>query len=348
MLLNRNMPLKIFGKRATGEALKIISNSPNFKKGVFQNPIPTKMSVDPIKVSNDYFKRKKEDSKPKSEVPLVQLDKNSFQKIPSEILKVRWLGHASSIIEMDGLRILTDPVFSERVSPFGFLGPKRLHASPLNLEAVPAVDIVIISHNHYDHLDYTFIKSLRNKAIQFIVPLGVGSYLQHWGIDEKQIRELDWHDSFEMKSVKITATPARHFTGRGILDRNKSFWASFAIQGQQESLFFSGDSGFFQGFENIGNLYGPFDITMIGIGAYNQQWNAIHTNPNEAIKAHHLLRGKYLLPIHWCTFDLAPHHWHEPIEWLLEEAQKEKTSVLLPVPGEAVTASYKDWSFWWR
>jgi L-ascorbate metabolism protein UlaG (beta-lactamase superfamily) len=342
------MQPKIFGKKANGKDLQKIASSHNFKNGVFLNPIATSMSVDPLKVMKDYFKRSKADGKPKVEVPFTPLNSKNFTQKPSSLLQVRWLGHASSIIELDGIRILTDPVFSERVSPFGFMGPKRMHPSPLPLSEIPKVDIVIISHNHYDHLDYDFILAIKHQPIQFIVPLGVGAYLQHWGVSAHQIIELDWHDSFQYQSVSITATPARHFTGRGILDRNKSFWASFAIKGAAESIFFCGDSGFFNGFDEIGIHYGPFDITMIGIGAYNKQWQAIHTNPAEAIEAHHLLRGKHLLPIHWCTFDLAPHHWQEPIEWLLKEAEKRNTSLLIPVPGEEIWANKMDWKFWWR
>ncbi len=330
------MQPKIFGKKATGKELQRIASSPNFKNGVFINPIPTSMSVDPLKVMKDYLRRNKSDGRPKSEVPYVALNAQSFIPEITNQLNVKWLGHASSIIELDGIRILTDPVFSERVSPFGFMGPKRMHPSPLPLSEIPKVDLVIISHNHYDHLDYEFILALKNESIKFVVPLGVGSYLQHWGVSADKIEELDWHDTFQYQSVSITATPARHFTGRGVLDRNKSFWASFAIKGEVESIFFCGDSGFFKGFADIGSQYGPFDITMIGIGAYNKQWQSIHTNPEEAIEAHHLLNGKHLLPIHWCTFDLAPHHWQEPIEWLVDIASKRNTSLLIPIPGTSI------------
>ncbi len=344
--INKMQP-KTFGKRAKGKEKLKLSNSPNFDGTVFKNPIPTSMSINFLKVLKDYVVSNSNLRKPSKPVPIKLVAKNSFNVNPSQELSVRWLGHASSVIEINGKRILTDPVLSERVSPFSFSGPKRLHPNPMSLENLPHIDAIIISHNHYDHLDYEFVSAITEKDIKFIMPLGVGSYLKHWGVNTANIIELDWHSSYSLDDVLITSTPARHFSGRGLLDRNKSQWASFVIESKKQKLFFCGDSGYFDGFKEIGDKYGGFDITMIGIGAYNEQWQAIHTNPAEAVKAHKFLKGKYLLPIHWCTFDLALHSWDEPINWLLKEASKHQVQLILPQPGEAINTTDFENSNWW-
>lgn len=344
------MPLKTFGKLPKGAAFERVRSSSNFNGQSFNNPIPTQMGVKAHRVMKDYFKTRST-RKPEKPIPIANKLKNDFTETPSKALKLMWLGHASLLIEIERIRILTDPVFSDRVSPFAWMGPKRMHDTPFSLNEMPDIDVIVISHNHYDHLDLEFINYVKDHNIRFVVPLAVGETLQHWGIDGENIVELDWHESYTYNNVSFTATPARHFTGRGLLDRNKAFWMSTVIKGSEESLFFCGDSVFFEGFEDIGHQYGAFNFTMIGIGAYNEQWQAIHTNPKEALKAHNLLRGKHFLPIHWCTFDLAPHPWMEPVEWLMQENQKIKSNVIIPKAGEFVTSAIADQyqqEFWWR
>lgn len=340
------MPLNSLGRHPKGDALERISKSPNFREGAFQNPIPTEMKVNPVKVMAEYWKADGKMRQPASRQEALAL--TSAMDMPSETLKVRWLGHASAMLELNGLRILTDPVLSERVSPLPFAGPKRFHDSPLQYDDLPHIDLVVISHNHYDHLDHKLVEALLDTDVKFILPLGVGEYLKSWGMDASRIYEMDWHDTYQTDGITITATPARHFTNRGVLDRNKSLWASFVIQNDTKKVFFCGDSGFFPGFKDIGDQYGPFDITMIGIGAYNEQWAAIHTNPQEAVEAHRLLRGRYLLPIHWCTFDLALHSWSEPIEWTICEAEKHGVDLIIPKVGEVFDASgsYVNGEWW--
>ena len=343
------MQPKIFGRQPAGALLERIRRSPNYSGNGFKNPIPTRMDVNPYKVAKEYWISDSSHRRPKNKISINRLRPIDYSNIPSKSLKVSWLGHASTIVEIGGLRIMTDPVLSDRVSPFRWSGPKRLHASPLQHQDIPHIDAIVISHNHYDHLDFELITYLRDRDIQFITPLGVGESLRYWGIPNKLIYELDWHDDYQMGGVNFTATPARHFTGRGLLDRNKTLWASFVIEHENEKLFFCGDSGFFPGFADIGKQYGPFDITMIGVGAYNVEWHAIHTNPKEAVEAHQLLFGKHLLPIHWCTFDLALHSWDEPIEWTIREANEEAVSLLLPKPRQMVDASGKHINeMWWR
>jgi L-ascorbate metabolism protein UlaG (beta-lactamase superfamily) len=344
--------IKTFGKLPVGAAWTKMKGSPNFNGRKFVNPIPTRLNVNPLRVMKEYTKSDPLRRKPPHPVPVRLLNRLDFGSQPSRALQITWLGHASVLIETGGLRLLADPVFAERVSPFAFMGPKRHHPVPLKMDELPPVDAVLISHNHYDHLDYEFIRAVKGKDIQFITPLAVGASLAYWGVSKDRIRELDWHESIEIRGVRITATPARHFTNRGLLDRNKSFWASYVIDNGQERAFFCGDSGFFPGFGDIGQQYGPMDITMIGIGAYNKDWQAIHTNPEEAVEVHRLLKGRYLLPIHWCTFDLALHDWSEPVERLVAAADAAGVHLLLPRPGETVDGSgagdFAGHGCWWH
>ncbi|MCP4123253.1 MAG: hydrolase [Bacteroidetes bacterium] len=340
--------LKTFGRLPNGKEWTRIKRSPNFNGRTFENPIPTKLSMNPFRVMREYAKSDPLRRKPPHPIPLSPIYPDDLNKTPSVGLKITWLGHASIMMEVGGIRLLCDPVFSERVSPFGFAGPKRHHVSPIRMEDLPNIDAVLISHNHYDHLDHELIGFLKDKDIRFITPLAVGASLRYWGVRPELIHELDWHEFVDISGVKIVATPARHFTNRGLLDRNKSFWASFVIESRSEKAFFCGDSGFFPGFKEIGEQYGPLDVTMIGIGAYNKDWQAIHTNPEEAVEAHQLLKGKYLLPIHWCTFDLALHDWSEPVERLIKEAESKGVELLIPKPGESVIPKngFKN-EHWW-
>lgn len=337
-----------FGKLPSGPERAAILRSPNFNGRQFENPVPTRLEFNPFRVLKEYIQSDSALRRPSRTIPVTHLKSSDFGP-PSRDLEVTWLGHASVLIETGGIRIIADGVFADRVSPIPFMGPKRHHPMPVELADLPEIDIVLISHNHYDHLDMGFIDAVKETDAHFITPLAVGATLEYWGVPRGRIHELDWHGFLEWKGVRITATPARHFTNRGLLDRNKSFWASFVIDNGRQRAFFCGDSGFYPGFSEIGRQYGPMDITMIGIGAYNADWQAIHTNPEEAAEAHALLNGMFLLPIHWCTFDLALHAWSEPVERLITEAEKRDIRLLLPHPGETVDASGNfNWQHWWR
>ncbi len=336
------------GRLPKGEAWDRIRQSPNFKNGRFRNPIPAAVSVNPIKVMREYRQLKKKDRKPKKAVPVHFLNKNDFSAKPSIPLKINWLGHATLIIELEGKRILIDPVLSERASPIDWAGVKRLHPCPLKIEDLPPLDLILISHCHYDHLDYRTIKKIKGKKTPYLLPLALGATLKYWGV-QGAIHEVDWHQSFLLEKIKITATPARHFTQRSLNDANKTLWASWVIEGENQSLYYGGDSGFFPGYKDIGEQYGPFDLSMLGIGAYNDQWAGFHTTPEEAIEAHQLLNAKKMLPIHWATFDLAPHTWEDPIERFVKEAKQKNIQGILPEIGEWVEVeSYHKTIPWWR
>jgi L-ascorbate metabolism protein UlaG (beta-lactamase superfamily) len=261
------------------------------------------------------------------------------------------MGHSSALLEIDGLRVLTDPVWSERVSPSSLAGPRRFFAPPIALDELPSIDGVVISHDHYDHLDMVTVKALSARGALFLVPLGVGAHLEKWRIPVAQVRELDWNERVLLDGVTFTATPARHFSGRGVTNGNSTLWSSWVIAGPQHRVFFCGDSGFFGGFRDIGVGHGPSDLTLISSGAYSSAWPLIHMTPEDVVQAHVDVRGKVLLPIHWGTFNLAFHDWNEPAERAFRKAAERGVSIVVPKPGQMVEPSRVADSPrepWWR
>lgn len=320
------------------------------KKGrKFLNPIPTdeagfgKM----IPIIREYAKNKAENT-PKKTLGPFKTDLTIYKTPPKSGLRITWVGHSSLLIEIDGIRILTDPVWSERASFSSFFGPKRFFDAPVTLQALPEIDVIITSHDHYDHLDKKAIKFFADKNIPFISPLGVCQYLESWGVLKNYIHEIDWGDSVMIGDCNITATPSRHFSGRGIVNRNETLWASFVIKGPKHNIFFGADSGWFPGFADIGEKFGPFDLTMLEIGAYGQFWADIHMGPDNATNAHIALKGDIMMPIHWGTFNLAPHAWYEPAERLLNFAKEKNIKLFLPKPGQPTEANTPYNSEWWK
>ncbi|WP_040774128.1 MBL fold metallo-hydrolase [Nocardia pneumoniae] len=271
---------------------------------------------------------------------------------PSEAaaLAVTWYGHATTLIEVDGYRILTDPVWSERVSPSALVGPARMHPVPQPLSELPPVDAVIISHDHYDHLDKETVRELvALQSAPFIVPIGIGAHLRHWGVPESRIVELDWGASVSLAELgrerggadlTLTCTEARHFSGRGLL-RNTTLWASWSIASPTRRVYFGGDTGYTKAFAAAGAALGPFDLTLLPIGAYDVRWPDVHMNPEEAVRAHADLcvgdpgHGLFV-PIHWATFNLAFHGWSEPVRRMVAAARSAGTAVAVPMPGQRV------------
>lgn len=281
------------------------------------------------------------------------------------------LGHSTVLLKLQGRFFMTDPVFSERASPFSFAGPKRFHAPPLALEDLPELEAVILSHDHYDHLDEATVKALAPKVRHFLTPLGVGKRLIDWGVPAEKVQQLDWWQSTRVGGVTFTATPAQHFSGRSLWDRNSTLWASWVMEvpagmsndaptdvsaeapSQPASpalrIFFSGDTGYFDGFKAIGERFGSFDLTLMETGAYDARWPYVHMQPEQTLQAHLDLRGRRLMPIHNGTFDLAMHRWQDPFERILSLARLRSVELVTPIMGAPVDIRQPaPTSAWWQ
>ena len=288
------------------------------------------------------------------QVPLgpFHTDTRLYSTQPASGLRVTWIGHATSLLEMDGVRILIDPVWDDRASPTTWSGPKRFFPAPLALEELPDLDAVIVSHDHYDHLGAETVRAIAKlpaaAKARWITPLGVGKLLEKFGVAADRCQEVNWMDSVHVGGVDITALPARHFSGRSLFNRFETLWASFALIGPRHRVYYGADSGEWTGFEDIGRKFGAFDLTMLEIGASNPLWAEIHMGPDGAVRSFRAMGGHGLLmPIHWGLFDLALHHWKEPIEkiWPVEELK-----LWSPTPGTPsdVFSGVELRSEWWR
>ncbi|MGW6454496.1 MBL fold metallo-hydrolase [Streptomyces sp. NPDC055078] len=354
----RSLRTAPFGADPAGARLERIRRSPNYADGVFQNPVgartrPSGGSM--VEFAKIYFRKEARARRsPTGRIPLHGITAADLAKPPPSGLRLTWMGHSTVLAEIDGRRVLFDPVWGERCSPFSFVGPKRLHPVPAPLAALGPVDVVVISHDHYDHLDLPTIKALASADTVFAVPLGVGAHLERWGVSAHRLRELDWNETAEVAGLRLTATPARHFCGRGLRNQQHTLWASWAVRGSEHRIFHSGDTGYFPGFRDIGAEHGPFDATMIQIGAYSEYWPDIHMTPAEGMRAHLDLQGGrpagVMLPIHWATFNLAPHPWAEPAEGTVAAAADAGARVAVPRPGEPFepTADAVPADPWWR
>lgn len=335
------------------EIAAVASGSPNYRDGVFHNREPSVMlsmtRAELWKVAHDMFGGA--GHRPVGEIPVITPDPT----VPAADLALTWYGHSSALIEADGYRILADPVWSERCSPSRQVGPARLHPVPAPLDALPSIDAVIISHDHYDHLDIETIRGLaRSQNAVFHVPLGIGAHLREWGIPDERIVELDWGQQARFGELTLVCTPARHFSGR-FLTRNTTLWSSWALIGPRHRVFFGGDTGYTEAFAGVGDEYGPFDLTLMPVGAYHPSWPDIHMNPEEAVRAHRdLSEAGLFIPIHWGTFRLAPHPWSEPVERMLTAARDAAVTAAVPRPGQRVHAAVPDAPAtaasdpWWR
>jgi len=276
---------------------------------------------------------------------------DEWRKPPASGLRATWLGHSTVLIEIDGLRVLTDPVWGPRASPSSLAGPKRFQPVPVALRAMPPLDLVIVSHDHYDHLDYPTIRELAKRGVPFVTSLGVGAHLEAWGVDPGRIVELDWWESHRLpdSALTVTAAPSQHFSGRGLKDRNATLWSSFVIRGERHAVFFSGDTGLTTEYRTIRDRHGPFDLVMLEVGAFHPAWGDIHLGPRNAIEALTLLGGGAFLPVHWGTFSLAMHAWDQPAESLLELGPKAGAQLLMPRLGEPVEPQhFEPIEPWWR
>jgi L-ascorbate metabolism protein UlaG (beta-lactamase superfamily) len=321
-----------FGKSADGDRLVRMQSSPQWDDGVFENPQP--LWNDGWAMLTGLFGAS-DHLAPEDPIPVQEMDPAMFDAAPPSGLRVTWLGHSTILVEIDGHRVITDPVFGPRSSPLTWIGPSRWYPPPIALDALPSIDAVVLSHDHYDHLDYTTIVAMKDWDTTFIAPLGVGSHLAYWGVPADRIVELDWWERTKVGSLELVCTPARHASGRHLFDQNHTLWAGWAILGAEHRVYFSGDTGLFPAMSEIGDKLGPFDLTMIEAGAYGQAWPDWHIGPEQAVRAHGMVRGEVFLPIHWGLFNLAYHGWTEPIERSVAAAEAAGVQIVAPRPGQS-------------
>lgn len=341
------------GKRAQGLRLERIQDSPLWAGDGFRNVHPIAPGLQDASVPRptlSEFLRGGNRRAPRG--PLPALDPRAAWARPAASgLRATWLGHSTVLLEIDGWRVLTDPVWGARASPTRIAGPKRFQPVPVRLAALPAIDLVVISHDHYDHLDYPTIRKLAATGVPFVTPLGVGAHLERWGVEPQRITELDWWEThcLPASSLTVTAAPSQHFSGRALKDRNATLWSSLVVRGPRHAVFFSGDTGLTAQYAEIRDRLGPFDLVMLEVGAFHPSWGHIHLGPENALKAHALLGGGAFLPVHWGTFSLALHAWDDPAETLYAHATGSATRLVMPRLGEPIEPAHAPPLVpWWR
>jgi len=334
------LSLPPFGARASGSRLERERANPQFENGRFVNverPAPYSFAVVRTLIAGQFSGD--EVREPPAPMPIVAVDPAALAAAPKPGLRAFWIGHASVYVEVDGVRVLIDPVFSEYASPFP-VGPKRFHPPPIALADLPRIDAVVISHDHYDHLDMATVRQLAARGTVFFVPLGVGAHLERWQVPMAQIRELEWWQEGGVGGVRFVCTPTRHYSGRGLTDSRATLWSSWSVVGPQHRFFYSGDTGYSKHFAEIGARLGPFDMSFIKVGAYGpgQPWIDIHMTPEDAVRAHGEVGAKRLFPVHWGTFNLAFHAWDEPIRRTVKAAAAHGADLVTPRIGQMIDA----------
>jgi len=341
-----------FGASMTGARLERAKANPQYHDGRFVNLQPETPTSSGAML--DYMVRQfsgDEVRVPPAPLPVLPVDPAALAAAPAASgLRAFWIGHASVFVEIDGLRVLLDPVFAERVSPIA-VGPKRFHPPPIALADLPKIDAVLISHDHYDHLDMATVQHLAAQGTRFFVPLGIGAHLERWGVPLAQIEEMEWWQRKALGGVEFVCTPTRHYSGRGLGDRSATLWSSWSVLGPRHRFFYSGDTGYGTHFQEIGSRLGPFDLAFVKIGAYGpgQSWIDIHMPPEQSVQANRDVGAKRMFPVHWSTFNLAYHDWDEPIRRSVAEARRSNVELVTPRLGEWVDADREFASTpWWE
>ena len=342
--------LKSFGGTLSGERLLRVRQSPNYQDGAFRYPTKTVLmsgAGNHIEVLRKFLK-KDPNKQPHSPLPTIKTD---LKSLPTDETTLVWFGHSSYFLQINDFKMLVDPVLSKRISPVTFAGTKSyLGAQIYSPDDIPELDCILITHDHYDHLDYQTIVALNSKAKKIYTSMGVGMHLEHWRIKSDKVHEFDWWENkYLTPEIQLTATPARHFSGRRLTNRNQTLWSSFVLTSANHRIFIGGDSGYGEHFKEIGNKFGPFDLVIMETGQYNVQWANIHSMPEEAVQASIDLRGKIMLPVHWAKFTLSLHPWKEPIERVLAKANELEVAVTTPKIGEKLILG-KEYpvSQWWN
>lgn len=333
-----------FGDSPKQDSLDKMKLSQNYDGKKFHNLVSTKMMTNSS--NNDtsimgYFIPPK-DKNPQKPLPSLKFEKENIKED-----SFTWLGHSTILMRTSNITIITDPLFN-RASPIPIGGKAFDIENPVSIQDLPKIDVVVISHDHYDHLDYKAIKEINQKVDMFYVPLGVKAHLEKWGVEKNKIQEFDWYENMSYKQVNFTFAPSRHFSGRGITNRDSTLWGSWIIKSQTQNIYFSGDSGYYDEFKKIGNEYGPFDISFVECGAYNEGWSQIHMMPEESVQVSIDLKSKVFFPIHWSKFDLAQHNWDEPAIRATNEAKKKNVTYTTPLIGETFTLNNLPQEHWWE
>jgi len=324
-----------------------MERSPQWRDGKFRN-VYERIDAPLFTTMRKFFFGGSKYRKPTAPIPTETRRAADYAEPPASGLRVTWLGHSVLLVEIDGLRILIDPVWADNVSFVPLMGPKRFYPSPLAASEIPEVDAVLLSHDHYDHLDSAMVRELSRRKARFIAPLGVGMHLVGWGVPEQQIEEFDWWESVTIGPLTLTAVPARHFSGRGLRDQGQTLWCGWTLVTDKHRVYYAGDTAMQDAFVEIGERYGPFELTMIEIGAYDALWADVHLGPEQAVRAHQLVRGDVMLPVHWGLFDLALHGWTEPIERFLVAARDAGVRVAVPRPGGRIEPAHiEPVQRWW-
>ncbi|RNC85148.1 MAG: MBL fold metallo-hydrolase [Winogradskyella sp.] len=340
-----------FGGDVSKERQALYQKSKQFNGSKFVNKknVPKDPSFsDILKISRKFFFETVENGRPEKELAIQKIDSTNIAEYRNR--RLIWFGHSAFLLQMDGKNILIDPMFGDVPAPHPWLGGKRFNKElPVEIEKLPKIDAIVISHDHYDHLDYESIKKLKDKVETYFVPLGVGVHLEAWDIDSTKINEMDWWEETTFKKIQLACTPAQHFSGRKFNNGQSTLWASWVIKSDNTSLFFSGDSGYGPHFKQIGEQYGPFDFAMMECGQYNKMWPDIHMFPEETAQAGVDVQAKTVMPIHWGAFKLAMHSWTDPIERVSKKAEELKIPLATPQVGEPILIDSlpKPNSVWW-
>ena len=340
-----------FGGKLSATLVERYQKSPQWSQGIFQNTVITTMNISvkniPGLIRQQITGRK--NRAPKKKIPVIPLDIEAFSSV-AEQPKFIWYGHSVLLLKIAGKNILIDPMFGQDASPVGPITTKRFSNNTLEIiDQLPEIDLLLQTHDHYDHLDYKSILKLQGKVKNYWVGLGIGRHLEKWGVESSLIREFDWWDEDLFEEINITYTPARHFSGRGTSDRSKSLWGGWVLKSHNYKIYWSGDGGYGDHFEAVGQALGPFDIGFMECGQYNEHWHQIHMYPEEAVQAAIDAGCKKAMPVHWGGFTLALHNWQEPIRRFQNEARNKSLAIITPEIGEIVILDQeRDWQNWWE
>ncbi|WP_375434798.1 MBL fold metallo-hydrolase [uncultured Hymenobacter sp.] len=342
-----------FGGKPTKAERQIYAQSGHYQDGEFVNLVPTSVSTGGSFAATmwKFIFHKDPHATPTGPLPMQQLDSLGITRKTPDLVRVTWFGHSASLVELAGKNILLDPMLSVDLGPSAWLTPARYNSIlPISPEQLPAIDAVLISHDHYDHLDYQTIRRLKSKVARFYVPLGIGPHLRAWGVAPERITEMNWGDEAQVDGLTVVCTPSRHFSGRGLTNRNSTLWSSWVLKSSTKRIFYSGDGGYGPHFKAIGATYGPFDLALMECGQYNEDWAEIHMMPEQSVQAAVDVRGKVMLPVHWAAFTEANHAWTDPIERATAAAMRLHLPLTTPQLGELVTLGTTPLPSlpWWR